>query len=201
MSNLENRRKVSNLEKTYNLIKAAETGKKITINAIDSFLEKRSYIYGVDSQLICAEYTEHGDKTATLGIIDKKRLLLKIKKLMQEQTPQTPRHYEQEGEKQIWDFFHLLDGHQANILKYLDRAGRKQGETFDKDISKAIDYARKAKETSTPVRKDISGIVVQAVNIARHIDCFQDDNYAEILAMVLCKEYATAIVFLNLMRR
>ena len=191
---------MSSLEKTYNLVKAATTGEKITINAIDSFTEKRSYIHAVNSQLICAEYTTHRDETATLKIIDKKRLLLKIKKLMQEQTPQTPHYYEQAGEKQIWDFFHLLDGHQANILKYLDRAGRKQGETFEKDISKAINYAQKAKETSTPVKKDISCIVVQAVNIARHIDRFQEEMYSDILCMVLCKEYTSVITLLNLLR-
>jgi len=108
-------------------------------------------------------------------------------------------HHQEQGKKQIWDFFHLLDGHQANILKYVTRAGKKQGESYEKDIKKAIDYAAKAKETATPIRVDLSCIVVRAVNIANHIERFQDEKYASILCMVLCKKYTETITLLNLL--
>ena len=58
-----------------------------------------------------------------------------------------PRHYN-ELNPQPWDVCAdwSLDFFEGNILKYLARAGRKQGASAHADITKALTYARKLKK-------------------------------------------------------
>ena len=59
-----------------------------------------------------------------------------------------PAHY-QLGKIQVWDFIidQDLDFLLGNVIKYVCRAGSKDGETRQDDLLKAAAYIRKAIET------------------------------------------------------
>ena len=81
---------------------------------------------------------------------------------------QTPKHYE--GEVQPWDIIYALKlgFNLGNAVKYIFRAGKKDGNSFHQDIKKAIDYLKKELEDSTEYyngSKDNIGASVLYANI------------------------------------
>ena len=62
---------------------------------------------------------------------------------------ETPQHYK--GEMQPWDVVYelKLGFNLGNAVKYIFRAGKKDGNSFQQDIKKAIDYLNKELECST----------------------------------------------------
>ena len=60
----------------------------------------------------------------------------------------SPDHYQQ-GNIQVWDFIvdQDLDFLLGNVVKYVCRAGNKEGESRLDDLTKAATYIRKAIET------------------------------------------------------
>ena len=65
-------------------------------------------------------------------------------------TKQSPNHY-QRGQIEVWDFIsdQNLDYFLGNAIKYICRAGFKDGESRIDDLSKAITYLTKALELTT----------------------------------------------------
>ena len=63
-------------------------------------------------------------------------------------TKYSPDHYQQ-GSIQVWDFIvdQDLDFLLGNVIKYVCRAGAKDGESRLDDLTKAATYIRKAIET------------------------------------------------------
>jgi len=71
-------------------------------------------------------------------------------------TKADPNHY-QRGQIEVWDFIsdQKLDYFLGNAIKYICRAGFKEGETKVDDLTKAIVYLTKAlKLTSTSLYHD-----------------------------------------------
>lgn len=64
----------------------------------------------------------------------------------------TPKHYKSDKGIQPIDLIEAFDlgFREGNVIKYICRAGKKDGETYDKDIEKAYDYMLRLK-----VEKDL----------------------------------------------
>ena len=77
-------------------------------------------------------------------------------------TKYNPDHYQ--GDIQPWDYIHAqnLNYFQGNIIKYVTRAGRKEGERALDDYVKAAAYLRKLIEHAT--RSDEAGEAVSPDN-------------------------------------
>ena len=69
-----------------------------------------------------------------------------------------PTHYQ--GDIQPWDFIQAqgLDYFQGNVIKYVTRAGRKEGETALDDYVKAAAYLRKLIENASRLDETGGGI-------------------------------------------
>lgn len=84
-------------------------------------------------------------KERTNKVNSRVKLVGKIKK-EQEKSHTTPSHYDMDPEPiaviKAWN----LDFCLGNVVKYIARAGKKPGESKDKDLHKAMDYLRKALE-------------------------------------------------------
>ena len=68
------------------------------------------------------------------------------------ETPEKPTHYHSIGDKDVIDFCndYEINFNKGNVIKYLVRAGEKNGESELKDLNKALDYLKreiKFKET------------------------------------------------------
>lgn len=56
--------------------------------------------------------------------------------------PPSP-HYQQDGIEPIeYIMSHNMNFNIGNVIKYVTRAGKKQGEPIEKDLQKAIDYLK-----------------------------------------------------------
>ena len=99
-----------------------------------------------------------------------------------------PQHYRQ-GSIEPWDFIVSQDLNflEGNIIKYVTRAGKKDGETRLDDLTKAATYLRKLIETtsqdeSTAPRPDGSSDQVSQLDGATHwhLQSSYSDDSAEI---------------------
>ena len=80
-------------------------------------------------------------------------------------TKYNPDHYQ--GEIQPWDYIYAQDLNyfQGNVIKYVTRAGRKEGETALDDYVKAAAYLRKLiEDASRAPRSDEPGEAVSPDN-------------------------------------
>lgn len=118
-------------------------------------------------------------------------------------TKTRPDHYDNgDGKKQIWDYNHVLDGHQANILKYLNRIGKKKGESITDDAKKISAYMEKAndaKHRTTNIEERIPASEFETLghlkmDIMSNIPRYGNPFFHELLSLILLKKYHDALV-------
>lgn len=118
-------------------------------------------------------------------------------------TKTRPDHYDNgDGKKQIWDYNHVLDGHQANILKYLNRIGKKKGESITDDAKKISAYMEKAydaKHRTTNIEERIPASEFETLghlkmDIMSNIPRYGNPFFHELLSLILLKRYHDALV-------
>ena len=62
--------------------------------------------------------------------------------------------------KRTFNYEELASWYTMQVLKYLVRAGKKEGESYDKDRNKALDYAKElAKLSNEYTTDDIMGFI------------------------------------------
>ena len=121
-------------------------------------------------------------------------------------TPDTktrPDHYDNgDDKKQIWDYNHVLDGHQANILKYLNRIGKKKGESITDDAKKINAYMEKAndaKHRTTNIEERLPASEFETLghlklDIMSNIPRYGNPFFNDLLSLILLKKYYDALV-------
>lgn len=62
-----------------------------------------------------------------------------------EKNEETPTHYHSISQKDVIDFCneYVINFNKGNVIKYLVRAGEKNGESELKDLNKALDYLKR----------------------------------------------------------